>query len=146
MNGVDVGNRRRIVSRSLATWIVLITAEIVHGIIRAIVLVPFVGEFRSNQIGVFSGSAIILLIAYLTIRWIGAIRPRELWSVGLIWSVMTVLFEVSFGRLVMRVTWERIFADYNLLDGGLMPLGILFMILAPIIAFKLRRANELKPS
>ncbi len=52
--------------------LVLIAAEILHGILRAILFVPLVGEFRSNQIGVFTGSAIIVGIAYLTIRWIGA--------------------------------------------------------------------------
>jgi hypothetical protein len=45
--------------RGMTTWLVLIVAEIVHGILRAIALVPFVGEFRSNQIGVFTGSPIV---------------------------------------------------------------------------------------
>jgi len=56
-------NQIRIAIRSLAIWLVLIVAEILHGILRAIALVPFVDEFRSNQIGVFTGSAIILCIA-----------------------------------------------------------------------------------
>jgi hypothetical protein len=59
----------RTLIRSLVIWLVLIGAETVHGILRAILLVPLVGEFRSNQIGVFTGSAIILVIAYFTIRW-----------------------------------------------------------------------------
>jgi len=60
-----------------------------------------VGEFRSNQLGVFTGSAIILVIAYLTIRWIGAKRTNESLTVGLIWLVLTVAFEVLFGGFVM---------------------------------------------
>ena len=43
-----------IFGRAIAIWIVLILAEILHGIARGILLVPHVGEFRSNQIGVFT--------------------------------------------------------------------------------------------
>jgi hypothetical protein len=64
--------RKNLVEKSALIWLVLIGAEIIHGILRAIVLVPLVGEFRSNQIGVFTGAAIIVAIVYLTIRWIGA--------------------------------------------------------------------------
>jgi hypothetical protein len=131
-------NHRRIVIRSLAIWLVLICAEILHGILRAIVLVPIVGEFRSNQIGVFTGSAIILAIAYFTIRWIGAQLPKELLLVGLIWLVLTVAFEVLFGRFVVGLTWERIASDYDVMNGGLMPLGLLMLFFSPMIAAKLR--------
>lgn len=72
MNDLVNDDRWRIALRGMAIWCALIVAEIVHGILRAIVLVPRVGEFRSNQIGVFTGSAIILVIAYVTIRWVGA--------------------------------------------------------------------------
>jgi len=49
---------------------------------RAAFLVPYVGEFRSNQIGVFTGSVIILAIALAAVRWIGATRPAQLLSVA----------------------------------------------------------------
>jgi hypothetical protein len=140
MSDVEADHRWRvvIVIRSLAIWLVLIAAEIVHGILRAILFVPFVGEFRSNQIGVFTGSAIILGITYFTIRWIGAQRPNELLLVGLIWLVLTVAFEVLFGRFVVGLSWERIASDYNVLNGGLMPLGLLFLFFSPMIAANLR--------
>ncbi len=60
----EITNRWRVTVRSLAIWLLLIVAEIAHGILRAILLVPMIGEFRSNQIGVFTGSVIILVIAY----------------------------------------------------------------------------------
>ena len=130
-------HRPTFILRGTLIWLVLILAEIVHGILRAIVIVPLVGEFRSNQIGVFSGSAIILEIAYVTIRWIGAKRVSELLLVGLIWLLLTVVFEVLIGRFVVGYSWERIASDYNLLNGGLMPLGLLVLFLSPMIASKL---------
>ena len=108
MTEVQIKDYQRTIIRSLAVWLLIIVAEILHGILRAIVLVPMVGEFRSNQIGVFTGSAIIVVIAYLTIRWIGAKRANEVLLVGLIWLVLTVAFEVLFGRFVVGLSWERI--------------------------------------
>ena len=68
--------------RALSVWFILIAAEILHGIARAVLLVPFVGNFRSRQIGVFTGSVIILAIAVVFVRWIGATWPSQLLGVG----------------------------------------------------------------
>jgi len=138
MSDVEADNRWRIAVRGFAVWLLIIVAEIFHGILRAIVLVPMVGEFRSNQIGVFTGSAIILVIAYLTIRWIGAKRPMELLTVGFIWLLLTVAFEVLFGRFVVGMAWEQVFAGFNIAQGGLMPFGLLVLFFSPMIAAKLR--------
>jgi hypothetical protein len=125
-------------ARSLAVWLLLIVAEIVHGIARGVLLVPQVGEFRSNQIGVFTGSIIILVIAWLSIRWIGAARSVDQTAVGFLWLVLTLTFEITFGRLVVGASWERIAADYRVLEGGLLPFGMLILLLSPLIAGKFR--------
>ena len=129
-----------IATRAIAIWLVLICAEILHGITRAVLLVPQVGEFRSNQIGVFTGSIIILVIALAFVRWIGATRTTELLAVGVLWLVLTLAFEILFGRLVIVLSWERLIADYNVLEGGLLPFGMLMLLVAPLIARKLREA------
>lgn len=140
MDAPEMTGLRKIVARSLVLWCVLIAAEIIHGMLRALILVPLAGEFRSRQIGVFTGSAIILVIASLTIRWVGATRRTELLTVGAIWLVLTVLFEVLFGRFVAGLTWERIAADYNLWKGGLMPIGLLVLCFSPMFAARLRKS------
>ena len=124
--------------RAIAVWLVLIAAEILHGIARGIFLVPHVGEFRSSQIGVFTGSVIILAIALAFVRWIGASRTTELLLVGFLWLVLTLAFEVAFGRFVVGASWERLAADYNVLEGGLLPFGMLVLLLSPLIAGKIR--------
>ena len=77
--------QRRIVIRSLAIWLVLICTEIIYGILREPILARLVGHFRSNQIGVFTGSVIIISIACFTIRWIMAKQTREVMTVGFVW-------------------------------------------------------------
>ena len=47
--------------------VLLIAAEVLHGVAGGVLLMPYVGDFRSSQIGVFTGSVIILAIAVVTV-------------------------------------------------------------------------------
>jgi len=130
--------RLNIAGRAVTVWLILIAAEILHGIARGVFLVPRVGEFRSSQIGVFTGSLIILIVALVFVRWIGPSKTTGLLAVGVLWLGLTLSFEILFGRLVVGASWERLAADYNLLEGGLLPIGMLILTLSPLIAARLR--------
>ena len=88
------------IRKALIVWLILIAAEIVHGIARGIFLVPHVGQFRSNQIGVFTGSLIILAVALVSVRWIGATRSSQMFGIGVLWLILTLAFEFLFGHLM----------------------------------------------
>ena len=124
--------------RAIAVWFGLICVEVVHGIVRSLVLTPRVGDRRARQIGVFTGSLVNLGITHLFNQWIGARTTRALFGIGLIWVVLTVVFEVIFGRLVMRSSWERIRSDYDLAHGGLLPIGLVALAGSPLVAARLR--------
>jgi hypothetical protein len=51
--------------RVFAVWLVIIAAETVHGVLRGLLLVPFVGDLPARQIGVPIGSLIIFAVASL---------------------------------------------------------------------------------
>lgn len=130
--------RLSLVVRALAIWLIMIAAEITHGVARSILLVPLAGELRSNQIGVFTGSFIILAVAYVFVEWLRPSRSYDLLLVGLLWGGLTFSFELLFGRFVVGLSWERLLADYNVLAGGMMPFGMIVLGLSPLIAAKLR--------
>ena len=98
---------------------------------------PWVGEFRSSQIGVFTGSLIILAIALVFVRWIGTSRSAQLLLIGVLWGVLTLAFEVPLGRFVVGASWERLLSDCNVLQVGLMPFGMVVLV-SPWIAGKVR--------
>jgi hypothetical protein len=123
--------------RSFAVWILIALAETVHGTLRTILLEPRVGDLASRQIGVLTGSLIILLIVYLTIDWIGARKASALAAVGTFWLVLMLAFEVTLGR-AFGLSWERIVSDYVPSQGGLMIVGMTVLVLSPFIAFRLR--------
>jgi len=130
------------VFRYLAAWLLIICVEMLHGVLRALFLVPWVGDSRSRQIGVFSGSALIVFIAYLLASWVGARSRKELLAAGLTWLVLTVAFELIVGHYVFLRSWQSLGEDYDLARGGLMPLGLVVLTLAPLAAARMRGIKE----
>jgi hypothetical protein len=59
--------------------------------------------------------------------------------VGALWLLLTLTFELAFGRFVAHASWQRIGSDYDLVHGGLLALGLVMLGLAPIAAAKVRR-------
>jgi len=66
--------------RGFIVWLIIILAESLHGAARRLLLEPYVGEFRAKQIAVFTGSAMILAIAFTTVRRLRAASARQLLS------------------------------------------------------------------
>jgi hypothetical protein len=127
--------------RGLVVWLLIILAETLHGIARTILLVPLVGDVRARQIGVLTGAIIILAIALSSIRWIRPAGTADAVAIGMVWLVLTLAFEVALGRYVVHAPWSRIASDYNLARGGLLSIGMAVLVMAPLVAAKVRRVS-----
>lgn len=124
--------------RALVLWLIIALAETLHGILRVKLLNRRVGDHRARQIGVFTGSGIIVVIAYLSAPWLGAFSAGQLLGIGLLWLLLMLAFEIALGRLVFHASWPRIAADFDIRQGGLLAIGMAVLFLAPWIAAKLR--------
>jgi hypothetical protein len=127
-----------LLGRALAVLALIILAEVVNGTVRQLAITPLVGDFTARQIATGTGCTFILLIAWATSPWLAATTRRDQWCVGVLWLVLMLAFEVSAGRLVAGVQWERLAADYNLAHGGLLGLGMLWLLCAPRLAVLIR--------
>lgn len=118
-------------------------AETVHGALRQMFLTPLVGDFPARRITFFTGMALILVIAWWLTPLLGAPDRRSRLWVGLLWAVLTLAFEVALGA-ALGYPAERIREDYDLGRGGLMGLGLLWMLFAPQLAARLRSASPVR--
>ena len=130
--------------RAFSVWILIIFAESIHGTIRQLFLAPVVGDFTARRIAVFTGMILIFLITYFFIRWINAPSVKSLFVIGLMWVILTVLFEFALGIFVFDYSWVRMFEDYDISRGGLMGFGLLFMFFASLFATKVRYFKQAK--
>jgi hypothetical protein len=127
--------------RAILAWMLIIAVEVGHGILRRLLVTPWLGEHRANQWGVLVAVGLTLAVAIALSRWIGARRAGSLLLIGLMWSGLTFLFEIGVG-LAVGYDPSRIAADYDIVRGGLMPLGLCAMLLTPLAAAKLRGLNR----
>jgi hypothetical protein len=124
-------------SRALIAWLVIVVAESIHGTIRQLFVAPVIGDLPARQAGVLVGSALIFAIAWVCIRWIGAASFAEQLRVGLLWVVLLAAFEIGLGA-ALGYSLQRILADYDMMEGGFMGLGLLFVLFVPALAAKAR--------
>ena len=124
--------------RALSVWLLIFGLEVLHGTARTLWLVPLVGDLRSRQIGVPVGSLLILLVAWLTIRWIGPRTSRQLVAIGVGWLLLMLCAEVLLARMVFGYPWTRIAEDFDVTRGGLLGFGMLVLAAAPWLASRWR--------
>ena len=124
-------------SRGLIVWLIIMAAETVHGIMRGLFLVPRVGEVMSSRIGWPVAMVIVLGIAVLMARWVGFRDTPSLLRLGVLWAILTFVFEVAIGVL-RGLDGPAIWAEINPLAGGLMVYSLLVMLPAPLVAGRLR--------
>jgi hypothetical protein len=123
--------------KAFVAWLLIVIAESIHGTIRQLFIAPSIGALPARQLGVLIGSTIIFAIAWACIRWIGARSLGEQLRVGLFWVVLIAIVEFSLGS-ALGYTRERMLSDYNLAEGGTMGFGLLFTLLAPALAARVR--------
>ncbi len=124
--------------RSVLVWLLIAVAESVHGILRIVYLQPRLGDLPARQMSLVSGALIIVVIATLTIRWIGATSVRQQMAIGVLWLALTIAFDIAVGRSVFGYSWERIGADFNPVAGGYLGMAMLVLLVAPWLAAGLR--------
>jgi hypothetical protein len=107
--------------------------ETLHGILRIRFLNRPLGARRASQVGVLTGSLLILAIGWLTVPWIGVRTMQECLVAGTLWLSLMLGFELVLGHWIFRLPWRRLAAEYDLRKGGFLGLGMLVLFFTPLI-------------
>jgi len=123
--------------KSLGIWLILAVSAILVATFRVGVLLPHLGEQTAHQLGTLLYLIVQFIIIYLFIRKMRIKNVKTLLGIGFFWVVITIIFEFVFGHYVMGHSWQKLFADYNLINGRLWVLVLLNNIFAPLISGKI---------
>lgn len=119
-------------------WFGLVILAIVNGILREKVYAPRLSELSAHQLS----TLIFLLFSGLYIWQVTGIfritSEKHAFVIGGLWLIMTVCFEFIFGHFLMGHSWNRLFHDYNILEGRVWILVLIWTVISPYLFFKIR--------
>ncbi len=124
--------------RYLVAWFVMLAVAMVNGALREYTYGRYVSELSADQLSCVTG---ILLFAVVIHQYVKSWPPasaREAWYIGLFWMALTVAFEFLFFHYVGGEPWEVLLANYDMSEGRLWPLILLWVAVAPFLFYRLR--------
>lgn len=132
---------KKIYKNALLVWLILPFVAILNATIREVtykpLLEPYIGMW-AHQISIIPGIFLFLLVTILFLKNTKAkYNKKDLLNIGLIWFILTILFEFIFGKFIMKKSWEILFLQYNILSGDLWIILLITIIFLPKIAEKI---------
>ncbi|HKT60228.1 MAG TPA: hypothetical protein VJQ46_09265 [Gemmatimonadales bacterium] len=118
-------------------WLGILVLASLNGAIRDLIVAPRIGDTVARALSTVVLCGLVMLVTWLSIRWVGPREPSQALRVGLFWVVLTLIFEFGAGRLSGK-PWSVVLADYNVLQGRIWVLVPIVTFLAPLWAGRAR--------
>lgn len=100
--------------RAILFWIPMVFMAILNGIIRTSVYQKHTGELNAHQISTFMLIFLFGIYTWFVLPFLNLQSTSQALIVGMIWLILTLVFEFSFGHFVAGHSWQKLFTDYNL--------------------------------
>lgn len=120
-------------------WFLLAVAAIINGVLREGTYGKSVSNLVAHQISTVTAIVFTGIVVWLFQRIWPLQSARQAGIVGALWLIMTILFEFGFGHFVAGHSFSRLFADYNLLQGRVWVLFLVWVAVMPYFFFKLSK-------
>jgi hypothetical protein len=109
----------------------MIFLGIFNGVLREFTYGKQIDELHAHQVSTAIGMFLFgLYIWMLTHLW-SLESAQQAIAIGVIWLVLTVLFEFTFGHFVAGHSWRRLLKDYNILAGRVWSVVLIWIAIAP---------------
>ena len=122
----------------MIVWFLMLVLASVNGAIREALLIPMMGDVAGRAVSTLTLSGLVLLLTYLTIRWIHPRSRREAWIIGILWVTLTLAFEFLAGHYLFGNPWSQLLEDYNVFRGRIWIVVLITIALAPFVCARIR--------
>lgn len=116
--------------KHLGAWLPIPLMAVVNGGLRDLVYAKLMSQTLAHSLSVFPLIAAILIWSRLLARWWPLAGRRAGLRVGLVWLLLTLLFEFGLGA-ARGVELSALFEQYDITRGHLWPLVPLTMGVSP---------------
>ena len=125
-------------------WFAFPFVGILNGTLREAAYKKFVGDLASHQISTVTGIIFFGIIFYFIFKKWKIESVKHAILVGVIWLGLTILFEFGFGHYIMGNPWEKLLHDYNLTEGRVWSLFLVWISIAPFVFYRIFNSTNLK--
>lgn len=123
--------------RYLFVWLLLAIVAIANGIVRQATYGNIIPELAAHQVSTITAIAATGALVWLVNRRWAIRSAAEAATIGLAWLFLTVLFEFGFGHYVAGHDWNRLLADYNIFNGRIWSLFLVWIAVVPYLVFSM---------
>lgn len=124
-------------------WFAFPFIAIFNAALRELFYKKPLGDLAAHQISTATGIIIFTITFYFIFRKWKIESAEHAILIGLIWLGLTILFESGFGHYVMGNSWQKLLHDYNLSEGRVWSLFLLWITIAPFVFyFLLEKKNR----
>lgn len=119
-------------------WMPLVFLGIGNAAIRQVVYAGYVSELAAHQISTLTLIIMYAVYAWVVFSFLRLYSPGQAIGVGLMWMVLTVVFEFGVGHYVLGDPWGDLLHAYNIVQGRVWGLFILWVGLAPYVIYRIK--------
>jgi hypothetical protein len=124
------------IAKYFLVWFLLAIVAFANGVVRQTTYGKTVSDLAAHQISTVTAVLATGAMVWFVHRVWAIESASQAWSIGLLWLIMTIAFEFGFGHYVAGHSWATLLADYNLLNGRLWSLFLLWMAIMPFVVFR----------
>ena len=127
--------------RATLLWLALVVLAILNGSLRTFCILPLTGEKTAHVLSSLLLSALIFGFTWITASWMNYQTVQQAWMTGGLWLVLTAAFEFLAGHYLFGASWEKLFSDYNLMQGRIWILILITTFISPLAVYHLKQTN-----
>jgi len=129
---------------AIRVWLMeILVSGFNYFVLMNLVYEPTWGVLGAHQIGMSTRIAYIFVFAYFLLRFVKEYDARDLVHVGILWLVLTLLFE-WVGSFVIGRPVEEILIGWNIFAGYMWPYVLLTYLLSNLIVGAILHPSKMR--
>jgi len=129
---------KSMIKKSILIWLSIIPLAILNGALREAFLTSWLGESCAQPVSGIILCLLIFIVSFIFIPRIGKGEEKTYWKIGILWIVLTIVFETIFG-LATGIGFSELLKAYDITTGNLWLIIVIFTGIVPWLTAKIKR-------
>lgn len=125
------------VAKYILVWFLLAIVAVTNGVVRQSTYGRSVSELAAHQISTVTAMLASGIVVWVANRYWPFETATQAGIIGLLWLAMTIAFEFGFGHYLAGHSWDHLLADYNIVNGRVWALFLVWVAILPYLIYKL---------